>query len=72
LYIVAPPIGNYDDLSHRDIATLSHVDLIAAEDTRHTVKLLSHFGIKAITFALHDLNEMQKAEQIIDLLNQGL
>ena len=72
LYIVATPIGNYDDLSQRAIATLSQVDLIAAEDTRHTGKLLSHFGIKAKTFALHDHNEKQKAQQIIDQLNQGL
>ena len=72
LYVVATPIGNYDDLSHRAIATLSQVDLIAAEDTRHTGKLLSHFGIKAKTFALHDHNEKQKAQQIIDQLNQGL
>ncbi|NMM41950.1 16S rRNA (cytidine(1402)-2'-O)-methyltransferase [Pseudoalteromonas arctica] len=72
LYIVATPIGNFDDLSQRAIATLSQVDLIAAEDTRHTGKLLSHFGIKAKTFALHDHNEKQKAQQIIDQLNQGL
>ena len=72
LYVVATPIGNYDDLSQRAIATLSQVDLIAAEDTRHTGKLLSHFGIKAKTFALHDHNEKQKAQQIIDQLNQGL
>lgn len=72
LYVVATPIGNFDDLSQRAITILSHVDFIAAEDTRHTGKLLSHFGIKAKTFALHDHNEKQKAQHIIDQLNKGL
>lgn len=72
LYVVATPIGNLDDISQRAIATLSSVDLIAAEDTRHTGKLLSHLAIKAKTFALHDHNEKQKAQQIVDWLNEGL
>ncbi|CAM4117897.1 16S rRNA (cytidine(1402)-2'-O)-methyltransferase [Pseudoalteromonas byunsanensis] len=72
LYIVATPIGNLADISERAITTLSSVDLIAAEDTRHTGKLLSHFNIKAKTFALHDHNEKQKAQQIVDWLNEGL
>lgn len=72
LYVIATPIGNYDDISQRALNTLAEVDLIAAEDTRHTGKLLSHFNIKAKTFALHDHNEKQKAQQIIDQLNQGL
>ena len=72
LYIVATPIGNFDDISQRAIQTLSEVDLIAAEDTRHTGKLLSHFNIKAKTFALHDHNEKQKAQQIVDWLEQGM
>ncbi|OHU90750.1 MULTISPECIES: 16S rRNA (cytidine(1402)-2'-O)-methyltransferase [Pseudoalteromonas] len=72
LYVVATPIGNLADISERAITTLSSVDLIAAEDTRHTAKLLSHFNIKAKTFALHDHNEKQKAQQVVDWLNEGL
>ncbi|MCF6434889.1 16S rRNA (cytidine(1402)-2'-O)-methyltransferase [Pseudoalteromonas sp. MMG022] len=72
LYVVATPIGNLADISERAITTLSNVDLIAAEDTRHTAKLLSHFNIKAKTFALHDHNEKQKAQQVVDWLNEGL
>ncbi|NSY35369.1 16S rRNA (cytidine(1402)-2'-O)-methyltransferase [Pseudoalteromonas piscicida] len=71
LHIVATPIGNLDDISERALKVLSQVDLIAAEDTRHTGKLLSHFSIKAKTFALHDHNEKQKAQQILDWLNEG-
>lgn len=72
LYVVATPIGNLADISERALTTLSEVDLIAAEDTRHTGKLLSHFNIKAKTFALHDHNEKQKAQQVLDWLNEGL
>ena len=72
LYVVATPIGNLADISERALTTLAEVDLIAAEDTRHTGKLLSYFNIKAKTFALHDHNEKQKAQQILDWLNDGL
>ncbi len=56
LYVVATPIGNLDDISQRAISTLQQVDWIAAEDTRHTGRLLSHLGINAKTLALHDHN----------------
>ncbi len=72
LFVVATPIGNLDDISQRAIKTLSDVDLIAAEDTRHTAKLLSHLGISKRTFALHDHNEKQKAQQVVQWLNEGL
>ena len=65
LYVVATPIGNLDDISQRAISTLQQVDWIAAEDTRHTGRLLSHLGINAKTLALHDHNEKQRAAGII-------
>jgi 16S rRNA (cytidine1402-2'-O)-methyltransferase len=72
LYVVATPIGNLDDISQRALKVLSSVDLIAAEDTRHTGKLLSHFAIKSKTVAVHDHNEKQKSQQIVNWLNEGL
>ncbi|HGD3318568.1 TPA: 16S rRNA (cytidine(1402)-2'-O)-methyltransferase [Proteus mirabilis] len=72
LYIVPTPIGNLGDITHRALDVLSHVDLIAAEDTRHTGLLLQHFAINARLFALHDHNEQQKADQLISKLQQGL
>ncbi|HEK0317217.1 TPA: 16S rRNA (cytidine(1402)-2'-O)-methyltransferase [Proteus mirabilis] len=72
LYIVPTPIGNLGDITQRALDVLSHVDLIAAEDTRHTGLLLQHFAIKARLFALHDHNEQQKADQLISKLQQGL
>lgn len=72
LYVVATPIGNLDDISQRAVQTLASVDLIAAEDTRHSAKLLNHLGIKTKTFALHDHNEKQKAQQVVTWLQQGL
>ncbi|MBD1555437.1 16S rRNA (cytidine(1402)-2'-O)-methyltransferase [Vibrio sp. S9_S30] len=72
LYIVPTPIGNLGDITQRAIEVLSSVDLIAAEDTRHTGRLLSHFNISTKTFALHDHNEQQKAQVLVDRLQQGL
>ncbi len=72
LYIVPTPIGNLGDITQRAIEVLSNVDLIAAEDTRHTGKLLSHFNISTKTFALHDHNEQQKAQVLVERLQQGL
>lgn len=71
LYIVATPIGNLSDISQRALDTFNQVDLIAAEDTRHSGLLLNHYGIKKPLFALHDHNEQQKAENLIEKLQQG-
>ncbi|HSG53664.1 MAG TPA: 16S rRNA (cytidine(1402)-2'-O)-methyltransferase [Rheinheimera sp.] len=65
LYVVATPIGNLDDISQRAITTLQQADWIAAEDTRHTGRLLQHLAIAAKTIALHDHNEKQRAASII-------
>ena len=65
LYIVPTPIGNLADITQRALEVLQAVDLIAAEDTRHTGLLLQHFGINARLFALHDHNEQQKAETLL-------
>lgn len=72
LYIVATPIGNLSDLSQRALDTFKQVDLIAAEDTRHSGLLLAHYGIKKPFFALHDHNEQQKYALLIDKLQQGI
>ncbi|UPT57606.1 16S rRNA (cytidine(1402)-2'-O)-methyltransferase [Dickeya zeae] len=72
LYIVPTPIGNLTDITQRALTVLQQVDLIAAEDTRHTGLLLQHFAINARLFALHDHNEQQKAEQLLARLQQGM
>lgn len=71
LYIVATPIGNLQDITQRALETFTQVDLIAAEDTRHSGLLLNHYGIKKPFFALHDHNEQQKAELLVEKLQQG-
>ena len=71
LFVVATPIGNLEDLSPRARQTLAEVDLIAAEDTRHTGRLLSHLGVKTRQFALHDHNEQQAAQALIKDLKDG-
>ncbi|WP_036180126.1 16S rRNA (cytidine(1402)-2'-O)-methyltransferase [Marinomonas sp. MED121] len=71
LYIVATPIGNLDDLSKRAKDTLEKASFIAAEDTRHTKKLLNYFNIEARLFSLHDHNEKDRAQYIAKLLDDG-
>lgn len=71
LYIVATPIGNLGDITQRALDTFAQVDLIAAEDTRHSGLLLSHYGIKKPFFALHDHNEQQKAVVLVEKLTKG-
>jgi 16S rRNA (cytidine1402-2'-O)-methyltransferase len=71
LYIVATPIGNLSDLSARAQEVLGSVDYIAAEDTRHSGRLLAHFTIKANMISVHDHNERQRSEHIINLLAAG-
>ena len=71
LYIVATPIGNLSDMSQRAIETLQSVDVIAAEDTRHSGILLQHFSIKTPSISLHDHNESQRSEILLSRLQQG-
>ena len=71
LYVVATPIGNLEDMTPRAIRVLSEVDLIAAEDTRHSGKLLKHFGIEAKTEALHEHNERSQVPRLIEILQAG-
>jgi 16S rRNA (cytidine1402-2'-O)-methyltransferase len=71
LFLVATPIGNLSDITHRALQVLKDVDLIACEDTRHTHKLLSHYGITTKTISYHEHNEQQRATQLIEMLQQG-
>jgi 16S rRNA (cytidine1402-2'-O)-methyltransferase len=71
LYVVATPIGNLDDFSPRAQRTLREVDLIAAEDTRHSNKLLQHYGIDTALTAFHEHNEREKAPELIGILSSG-
>jgi 16S rRNA (cytidine1402-2'-O)-methyltransferase len=72
LFVVASPIGNLNDVSHRALETLRNVDAIVCEDTRHTVKLLNHFGIQKKLTSYHDFNEEQKAEELAKKLEGTL
>lgn len=71
LYIVATPIGNLEDMTYRAVRILQEVDLIAAEDTRHSLKLLSHFGISKSMTSYFDHNQQFKGERILNKLRQG-
>src|SRR6185369_9398001 len=71
LYLVATPIGNLADITHRAVQILDDVDLIACEDTRHTHKLLSHYNITTKTISYHEHNEQQRTANLIERLKQG-
>ena len=71
LYVVATPIGNLGDISARAIDTLNAVDLICAEDTRHSARLLAHLGIKAKLQSLHEHNEADRVGRILTCLEAG-
>lgn len=72
LYIVATPIGNLEDLSQRALDTLRNVDIIAAEDTRHSKKLLTYYNISRPLVSCHDHNEDKKAASFIEKIRKGL
>ena len=72
LFIVSTPIGNLEDITYRAVDTLKNVDLILAEDTRHSAKLISHFQISKKLIAFHDHNEKSQYMKIIEKLKDGL
>ncbi len=71
LYIVATPIGNLEDITFRAVNILKNVEVIAAEDTRHSLRLLNHLGIRKKLISLHQHNEQQRLAQITEILNAG-
>ncbi len=71
LYVVATPIGNLSDISERALKVLSEVDFIAAEDTRNTWRLLTHFGIEATLVSYHEHNKHEKGREIVSRLQGG-
>lgn len=72
LYLCATPIGNLDDITYRVLRTLKEVDLIAAEDTRNSIKLLNHFEIKTPMTSYHEFNKIEKAHVLIDKMQSGM
>jgi len=71
LYLVATPIGNLEDITHRAVRVLGEVDLIACEDTRHTKKLLNHYSITTRTISYHEHNERERAAELLEQLQAG-
>jgi 16S rRNA (cytidine1402-2'-O)-methyltransferase len=72
LYLCATPIGNLEDITLRVLNTLREVDLIAAEDTRHSIKLLNHFEIKTPMTSYHEFNKVEKARYLVEKMKEGL
>lgn len=71
LYLCATPIGNLEDITYRVLRTLKEVDLIAAEDTRNSIKLLNHFDIQTPMTSYHEFNKIEKAYQLVAKLKEG-
>ena len=72
LYLCATPIGNLEDMTYRVIRTLQEVDLIAAEDTRYSIKLLNHFEIKTPMTSYHEYNKIEKGKKLVEKLQAGV
>ena len=72
LYLCATPIGNLEDITYRVLRTLKEVDLIAAEDTRNSIKLLNHFDIHTPMTSYHEYNKIEKAEVLIRKMQEGI
>ena len=72
LYLCATPIGNLEDITLRVLRTLREVDLIAAEDTRNSIKLLNHFDIKTPMTSYHEYNKIEKAYTLIEKMHSGM
>lgn len=72
LYLCATPIGNLEDITFRVLNTLKSVDLIAAEDTRHSIKLLNHYGIKTPMTSYHEYNKIEKAKYLVEKILSGI
>ena len=72
LYLCATPIGNLEDMTFRVIRTLKEVDLIAAEDTRNSIKLLNHFEIKTPMTSYHEYNKIEKGQKLVEKLQEGM
>ncbi|MBQ1681143.1 MULTISPECIES: 16S rRNA (cytidine(1402)-2'-O)-methyltransferase [Agathobacter] len=71
LYLCATPIGNLEDITYRVLRTLKEVDLIAAEDTRNSIKLLNHFEIKTPMTSYHEFNKIEKAYKLVEWMREG-
>lgn len=71
LYLCATPIGNLEDITFRVLRTLKEVDLIAAEDTRNSIKLLNHFEIKTPMTSYHEYNKIDKGHYLVEIMQQG-
>ena len=71
LYVVASPIGNLEDITFRAVRILKECDLIACEDTRHTLKLLNHYGVEKPLISYHDHNELERSAELIARLRHG-
>ena len=71
LYLCATPIGNLEDITYRVVRTFNAVDLIGAEDTRNSIKLLNHFDIKTPMTSYHEFNKYDKAKQLVEMMKEG-
>ena len=72
LYLVATPIGNLEDMTFRAVRVLKEVDLIAAEDTRNSIKLLNHFEIQTPMTSYHEFNKYEKGRKLVEKLLDGM